>query len=68
MGFKRAQAIGDQPDHETLTRDLVGIGMNFAADANPDAMIEETLVQGPSFRASSKTLQGSTGRCLACGD
>lgn len=48
MGFSRAQALGDKPDHETLTRDLVGIGMNFAADANPDAMIEETLVHASS--------------------
>ncbi|MEO0594225.1 MAG: hypothetical protein AAFZ38_11650 [Myxococcota bacterium] len=44
MAFRRATALSDHPDEATLTRDMVGIGMNFAAEANPSAPIEETLV------------------------
>jgi len=44
MAFSRATALSDRPDEATLTRDMVGIGMNFAAEANPFAPIEETLV------------------------
>ena len=44
MAFSRATALSDRPDETTLTRDMVGIGMNFAADANASAPIEETLV------------------------
>jgi len=36
--------LSDRPDETSLTRDMVGIGMNFAGDANDDAPIEETLV------------------------
>lgn len=44
MAFSRASALGERPDETTLTRDMVGVGMNFAAEANPFAPIEETLV------------------------
>lgn len=44
MAFSRATALSDCPDEATLTRDMVGIGMNFAAEANPSPPIEETLV------------------------
>ena len=44
MAFSRATALSARPDEATLTRDMVGIGMNFAATANPSAPIEETLV------------------------
>lgn len=44
MGFSRAAALGPRPDPTTLTHNMVGIGMNFAAQANPSAPIEETLV------------------------
>lgn len=44
MAFSRATALGARPDDTALTRDMVGIGMNFAAEPNPDAAIEETLV------------------------
>ena len=44
MAFSRATALSARPDETTLTRDMVGIGMNFAAEANPSAPIEETLV------------------------
>ena len=39
MAFSRATALSDRPDQATLTRDIVGIGMNFAAEANPSAAI-----------------------------
>ncbi len=44
MAFSRATALGNRPNEATLTRDMVGIGMSFAAEANPSAPIEETLV------------------------
>lgn len=44
MAFSRATALRDPPDEANLTRDMVGVGMNFAAEANPSAPIEETLV------------------------
>lgn len=44
MAFSRAKALGERPDEAALTHDMVGIGMNFAAEANPSAPIEETLV------------------------
>ncbi len=44
MAFSRATALGERPNDAALTRDMVGIGMNFADEANPSARIEETLV------------------------
>jgi hypothetical protein len=44
MAFSRATALSARPDEATLTRDMVGIGINFAAGASPSAPIEETLV------------------------
>jgi hypothetical protein len=44
MAFSRATALSERPDDAALTRDMVGIGMNFAAQANPSAPFEETLV------------------------
>ncbi|RVU46690.1 hypothetical protein EA187_06015 [Lujinxingia sediminis] len=44
MAFSRSTMLSERPDDASLTRDMVGIGMNFAGDANPDAPIEETLV------------------------
>lgn len=44
MAFSRSTMLSERPDEASLTRDMVGIGMNFASDANPDAPIEETLV------------------------
>jgi len=44
MAFSRATALSDRPDEANLTRDMAGIGMNFAAEPNPSAPIEETLV------------------------
>ena len=60
MAFTRPPLLGKQPDAMRLTADMVGIGMNFAAAGNPDAKIEETLVQasalgmdGHDFRVNS---------------
>lgn len=44
MAFDRAAALGARPDGVTLTQNMVGIGMNFAAEANLAAPIEDTLV------------------------
>lgn len=44
MAFSRAAALKTRPDPSGLTRNMVGIGFNFAAEANPFAPIEETLV------------------------
>jgi hypothetical protein len=44
MAFSRPPSRHERPPGAALTRDMVGIGMNFAADGNPDAPIEETLV------------------------
>lgn len=49
MAFHRATTLGVCPDEATLTRDMVGVGMNFAADANPSAQIEETLVHASAL-------------------
>ena len=32
MAFSRATALGDRPDDAALTCDMVGVGMNFAAN------------------------------------
>ena len=44
MAFSRSTPLGEHPDAASLTRDMVGIGLNFAAEANATAPIEETLV------------------------
>lgn len=44
MAFSRASALGERPDDTALTRDMVGIGLNFAAEGDSSAPIEETLV------------------------
>ncbi len=49
MPFTRPPLLGERPDPKTLTADMVGIGMNFAAPANPDAKIEETLVHASAL-------------------
>jgi hypothetical protein len=49
MGFSRPAPLSGRPDDDALTRDMVGIGMNFAAEPNPDAPIEETLVHASAL-------------------
>jgi hypothetical protein len=44
MPFSRALAPARAPGEETLTRQMVGIGMAFAAPPEPDANIEDTLL------------------------
>jgi len=44
MAFRRATAPEVMPAPDELTARMVGIGMNFAAAAQPDADIEGTLV------------------------
>lgn len=49
MAFSRATAIGERPESAGLTRDMAGIGMNFAAEPRADAGIEETLVHASAL-------------------
>lgn len=49
MAFSRPSALLERPDDDALTRDMVGIGMNFAAAPNVEAPIEETLVHASSL-------------------
>lgn len=49
MAFSRRLALRERPDDDALTHDMVGIGMNFAAEPNGVAPIEETLVHASSL-------------------
>ncbi|MDP7114584.1 MAG: hypothetical protein QGH45_21605 [Myxococcota bacterium] len=44
MAFRRTIRPPSRPAPDTLTRHMVGLGMNFAARPLPDANIEDTLV------------------------
>lgn len=44
MAFSRTTPLGKRPDAKALTSNMVGIGMNFAAEPNSSAPVEETLV------------------------
>lgn len=44
MAFNRVLMPGPRPGTSSLTADMVGIGMNFAANANAEANIEDTLL------------------------
>ncbi|MEM6289680.1 MAG: hypothetical protein AAGA54_00400 [Myxococcota bacterium] len=49
MAFSRASALKPRPDDAALTHDMVGIGMNFAADGNASAPIEDTLIHASAL-------------------
>lgn len=49
MAFSRPSTLRDRPDDPTMTRDMAGIGMNFAAEPNPEAPIEQTLVHASAL-------------------
>ena len=49
MAYSRPLLLGECPDAKTITADMVGIGMNFAAASNSDAKIEETLVHASAL-------------------
>ena len=44
MAYSRPKMLGIRPDAATLSRDMAGIGMNFAVELNRDADIEKTLL------------------------
>jgi hypothetical protein len=44
MAFRRTSALMGQPSADVLTRDMAGIGMNFAARPARDPNIEDTLL------------------------
>ena len=49
MAFSRPPALSERPRPRALTRDMAGIGMNFAAKPDREAPIEETLVHASSL-------------------
>jgi hypothetical protein len=49
MAFSRPYALLERPDDAVLSRDMAGIGMNFAVEPNTEAPIEETLVYASSL-------------------
>jgi hypothetical protein len=49
MSFERRPPLGERPDDAALTRDMVGIGMNFDANPDRDAPIEDTLVHASAL-------------------
>jgi hypothetical protein len=49
MAFRRRSALLERPDDGGLTRDMAGIGMNFAAEPNLEAPVEETLLHASSL-------------------
>ena len=57
MAFSRARPLGDRPADEALTSDMVGIGMNFAAEPDPSASIEETLVYASELGMDTRDLR-----------
>jgi len=57
MAYRRATALGERPDDTALTRDMAGIGMNFAAEPNPEAPIEETLVHASALGMDNHDLR-----------
>jgi hypothetical protein len=57
MAFNRASTLGERPDDAALTRNMVGIGMNFAAEANPSPFIEETLTHASELGMDEQDLR-----------
>lgn len=57
MAFSRPAALLERPDDGALTRDMVGIGMNFATLPNAEAPIEETLVHASSLGMDDRDLR-----------
>jgi hypothetical protein len=49
VAYRRTTTLGERPDDAALTRNMTGIGMNFAAEPNVEAPIEETLVHASSL-------------------
>ncbi|RLB51738.1 MAG: hypothetical protein DRJ42_16265 [Deltaproteobacteria bacterium] len=57
MAFSRATALAERPGGAELTRDMVGIGMNFAAEPNTEAKIEKTLVYSSALGMDEQDLR-----------
>jgi len=49
MPYSHPKTSTHQPEPAILTRQMAGIGMNFAADPDPQAPIEETLVHASTL-------------------
>ncbi|MEZ4269744.1 MAG: hypothetical protein R3F39_25575 [Myxococcota bacterium] len=57
MAFSRVRAIGERPEDAALTRHMAGVGMNFAAEPDRDARIEETLVHASALGMEEQDLR-----------
>lgn len=57
MAFSRGTALSDRPRDARLTRDMAGIGLNFAARPNRAAPIEETLVHASVLGMDERDLR-----------
>jgi len=57
MAFSRASMLNERPNDDAHTRDMVGIGMNFAAEHNPVAPIEETLLHASALGMDDQDLR-----------
>jgi len=57
MAYSRPSALRQRPHDDALTRDMAGIGMNFAAEPNAEAPIEETLVHASSLGMDDRDLR-----------
>jgi len=57
VAFSRVATLGERPEHAALTADMTGIGMNFAADPNIGARIEETLVHASELGMDAHDLR-----------
>jgi hypothetical protein len=59
MAFRRPSALSERLSEGALTRDMAGLGMNFAVEPNAEAPIEETLVQAIVDLASAPRARSS---------
>ena len=57
MAFDRSAILGPRPQGTALTSDMVGIGMNFAAESDRAALIEETLVHASALGMNEHDLR-----------
>ena len=57
MAFSRATMLNERPNDGALTGDMVGIGMNLAAEPNHEAPIEETLLHASALGMDDQDLR-----------
>jgi hypothetical protein len=57
MAYSRANSLGERPAEDALVRAMTGVGMDFAAEPDPHAPIEETLVHASSLAMDDADLR-----------